>query len=187
MRADGYFAITNFDIADRYIIDALIRNDGSSLFGRERAPPVVLPPCRRVAAVGRVVVRPAGASTTFKLRYSLGTAGGRPSLRRAVRDVRHHLRVGLAASTLGNNDLKPEFATEHEAGFDLGILNNRATLTMNYARSVTEDQILPLPLPAYTGYSTRTVNAGTLESNTWELSLDTRLVERGSFSLERRA
>ena len=33
--ADGYFAITNFDIADRYVIDALVRNDGSSLFGSE--------------------------------------------------------------------------------------------------------------------------------------------------------
>lgn len=33
IRSDGYFAITNFDLFDKYVIDALVRNDGSSLFG----------------------------------------------------------------------------------------------------------------------------------------------------------
>ena len=36
IRADGYFLITNFDMYDKYIVDALIRNDGSSLFGEAR-------------------------------------------------------------------------------------------------------------------------------------------------------
>ena len=33
--ADGYFLITNFDMYDKYVVDALIRNDGSSLFGKD--------------------------------------------------------------------------------------------------------------------------------------------------------
>jgi hypothetical protein len=52
---------------------------------------------------------------------------------------------------------------------------------VNYARSTTEDQILTIPLPSYTGYTGRTVNAGTLSNNTWEASLDARLLERGDF------
>jgi TonB-linked SusC/RagA family outer membrane protein len=179
VRADGYFAITNFDIADRYVIDALIRNDGSSLFGREERRQWYY----RLAGAWLLSEESwfnLPAVDDLKLRYSVGTAGGRPAF--AAQYETFTITSGsVSPLTLGNNDLKPEFTTEHEAGFDLGLLNNRATLTMNYARSSTADQILPLPLPAYTGYSTRTINAGTLESNTWELSLDTRLVDRGDF------
>ncbi|MCG6956151.1 MAG: carboxypeptidase-like regulatory domain-containing protein, partial [Gemmatimonadetes bacterium] len=33
IKADGYFVLTNFDMYNKYVIDALLRNDGSSLFG----------------------------------------------------------------------------------------------------------------------------------------------------------
>src|SRR5205823_28695 len=34
VRGVGFFIAENFDIKDRYIVDALMRRDGSSLFGR---------------------------------------------------------------------------------------------------------------------------------------------------------
>lgn len=179
-RADGYFLITNFDIADRYVLDALVRNDGSSLFGADQRRQWYY----RVGGAwllseeswfGMPVV------DDVKLRYSLGTAGGRPSWS-AQYETFAVSSGSVSPLTLGNRDLRPEYTTEHEAGIDLGFLANRATLGLTYARSTTDDQILPIPLPAPTGYVSRTVNAGTLESNTWEVSLDTRLVERGQFS-----
>ena len=179
-RADGYFAITNFDIADRYVIDALIRNDGSSLFGEEERRQWYYRLAGAWLMSGESWFGLPGVDE-FKLRYSLGTAGGRPTF--AAQYETFSVSAGTVSPlTLGNNELRPEFTTEHEAGLDLGFLNNRANLTVNYAQSSTEDQILPLPLPAYTGYLTRTINAGTLESKTWEVSLDGRLIDRGSFS-----
>jgi len=178
--ADGYFAITNFDIADRYIIDALIRNDGSSLFGPDE---------RR-----QWYYRLAGAwllseeswfgvpgVDEFKLRYSVGTAGGRPRFS-AQYETYSVSASGISPVALGNRELRPEHSREQEAGIDLGFLDNRATLTVNYANVVTSDQILQVPLPAYTGFQNQWRNAGTLENNTWELSLDTRLIERNNFS-----
>jgi TonB-linked SusC/RagA family outer membrane protein len=178
--ADGYFAITNFDIADRYILDALIRNDGSSLFGPDE---------RR-----QWYYRLAGAwlmseeswfglpgFDEFKLRYSVGTAGGRPRFS-AQYETYAVTSSGISPVALGNRELRPEHSREQEAGVDLGFLNNRATLTLNYANVVTSDQILQVPLPAYTGFQSQWRNAGTLENNTWELSLDTRLIERNNFS-----
>jgi TonB-linked SusC/RagA family outer membrane protein len=178
-RADGYFAITNFDIADRYVLDALVRNDGSSLFGADE---------RRswyYRLAGKWLVSEESwfnlpVVDELGLRYSVGTAGGRPSF--AAQYETFSVAGGsVAPAALGNRSLKPEYTREHEAGIDLGVLGNRATLGLTYAHSDTEDQILPIPLPSYTGYVSRQVNAGTLTSNTWEASLDVRLIERDNF------
>ncbi|HEX2208205.1 MAG TPA: SusC/RagA family TonB-linked outer membrane protein [Longimicrobium sp.] len=179
-RADGYFAITNFDIADRYVIDALIRNDGSSLFGADQRRQWYYRLAGAWLISDEAWFRLPGVDD-LKLRYSLGTAGGRPSFR-AQYETFSFSGGSISPLTLGNKDLRPEYTVEHEAGIELGALDNRATLSLTYARSTTDDQILSVPLPSFAGYVTRTVNAGTLESDTWEASLDARLVQRDNFS-----
>lgn len=180
IRADGYYAITNFDILDRYIIDALVRNDGSSLFGVDQRRQWYY----RLAGAWRVTQEPwftMPGVDELKLRYSYGTAGGRP--RFSAQYETFSVSGGrITPVSLGNKDLKPEFSTEQEAGVDAAIFGGRLTAGVTYARTVTENQILPVPLSAHTGYATQWQNAGTLSSNTWELSLDARLIERGSFS-----
>lgn len=181
IRADGYFAITNFEISERYIIDALIRNDGSSLFGADQRRQWYY----RAAGAWRVSQEPffhlPGLIDELKLRYSVGTAGGRPSF--ASQYETYSVSGGrVTPVTLGNRDLRPEVSTEREAGIDAGLFNNIATLTINYSNANTKDQILPVPLPAYTGFSTQWRNAGEIKSNTWEASLDARLHESRNFS-----
>ncbi len=178
-RADGYFAITNFDIAERYIVDALIRNDGSSLFGADNRRAWYYRLAGKWLLSEENWFRLPGVNE-FGLRYSLGTAGGRPAFSAQYETF----QVGGGSVTfgnLGNRTLRPEYTREHEAGIDMGFLQNRVTLGLTYANSSTSDQILPTPLPAYTGYNVRFVNAGTLASDTWEASLDTRLIERANF------
>lgn len=179
VRADGYFALTNFDLYDKYIIDALIRNDGSSLFGEDQRRQWYY----RLAGAWRL-----GQESWFtvpgvndiKLRYSYGTAGGRPNFN-AQYETYSVAGGGVVPLTLGNNNLKPEFSKEHEMGMDVSLLDNRMAFTLTYANTETEDQILPVPLPRYTGYTTQWQNAGTLHSKTWEMSLDARLIDAGDF------
>jgi TonB-linked SusC/RagA family outer membrane protein len=176
VRAVGYFFITNFDLHDRYVVDALIRNDGSSLFGSDRRRQWYY----RLGGAWRL-----GKEEFFdvprvdelKLRYSLGTAGGRPSFP-ARYEIYSTAGGRISGVSLGNLDLKPEFATEQEVGFDLAVLNYRAILSLTYARSSTRDQILPVPQPSYTGFWIQWRNAGTIESKTWEATLGLRLLER---------
>jgi TonB-linked SusC/RagA family outer membrane protein len=180
VRADGYFFITNFDMYDKYVVDALIRNDGSSLFGADERRQWYY----RVGGAWRL-----GQEDFFnvpqidelKFRYSVGTAGGRPNFS-AQYEVYSVSGGRISPVSLGNKNLKPEFSTEHEAGVDVSILNYKAILALTYARTTTEDQILPVPQPSYTGFQRQWRNAGTIESNTWEATLDLRLVERPTFS-----
>jgi TonB-linked SusC/RagA family outer membrane protein len=180
VRSDGYFAITNFIVRDRYILDALVRNDGSSLFGADERRQWYY----RLAGAWRVSEEPwfpRQAIDNFRMHYSYGTAGGRPNFQAQYETF--SVAGGVVTPiTLGNNLLKPEYTREQETGIDIGILGGRLSATVTYADARTTDQILLVPLPGYTGYQNQWRNAGTLESNTWEAALDARLIDRGAFS-----
>ncbi|HEX7049188.1 MAG TPA: SusC/RagA family TonB-linked outer membrane protein [Longimicrobiales bacterium] len=175
VRSDGYYLITDFDIFDKYTINALVRNDGSSLFGPEEQRHWY----SRIAGAWRISQEPwfsVPGVDVLKLRYSRGTAGSRP--RFEAQYETYTVDAGqVVPVTLGNKALKPEFTTENEVGLDAILFNGRAGLTLTYANTVTEDQILRVPLPAYTGYAEQWRNAGTLESNTFEASLDLQLLQ----------
>ncbi len=176
VRADGYFFLTNFDLYDRYVVDALIRNDGSSLFGKDKRRHWYY----RIGGawrLGREDFFQIAQVDELKLRYSLGTAGGRPSFH-AQYEIYSTVGDRILPVNLGNLDLKPEFSVEQEAGFDLSILDYRAILSVTYAHTSTRDQILPVPQPSYTGFWIQWRNAGTIESKTWEATLGLRLVDR---------
>ena len=172
-RTDGYFVITDFDVMDRYILSALVRNDGSSLFGPDERRQWYY----RLAGAWRLTEEPwmnIPAFQELKLRYSLGTAGGHPSW--AAQYETYSVAAGrVSPITLGNRELRPEFSTEHEVGLEAFFLD-RFDLAVNYATTTTEDQILNVPLAPYLGFGSQWQNAGTLDSNTWEMSLGARLV-----------
>jgi hypothetical protein len=177
VRADGYFGITNLEYKERYIVDALLRNDGSSLFGPESRRHWYY----RLAGAWRV-------SEDFqiphvdelKLRAAYGTAGGRPNF--SAQYETYSVAGGqVTPVTLGNRSLAPEFSKELEVGTDV-LLLGRVGLTVNYAKTTTDNQILLVPLPAFAGFSSQWRNAGTLQSKTWEASLDLQLARSQAVS-----
>jgi TonB-linked SusC/RagA family outer membrane protein len=174
IRSMGYFLITNLDFYDRYIVDALVRRDGSSLFGADERWQNYW----RIASAWRIGEEPwfdVPAVDELKVRYSYGTAGGRPNFW-AQYETYNVLNGVLTPTSLGNRNLRPERAAEHEVGLDMSLFN-RITLDLTYADNTTTDQILNVPLAGYTGFSNRWINAGTLSSNTFEASLGARLVQ----------
>jgi hypothetical protein len=58
----------------------------------------------------------------------------------------------------------------------------RLSLGVTYAKSVVQDQLLRVPLPGYVGFEDQWRNAGTLESKTWEGTLEAALVQGSNFN-----
>jgi TonB-linked SusC/RagA family outer membrane protein len=176
VRADGYFLNTDVSWMDRYILNALVRRDGSSLFGeRERWATYY-----RTSAAYRMATEPwwpFEQVNEFKLRYSRGTAGGRPSFADQYEVFSVLSGGGVSLSTLGNKFLKPELATEQEFGVDIVALQ-RFFLQLTYATQKTTDQLVSVPLPSLFGFSSQWQNAGTIEGHTYEATLEARLVDR---------
>src|SRR6267142_7166203 len=176
IRQIGVFAGAGLDYKSRYIVDALVRRDGSSLFG----------PNNRWATFGRaslawrIAQEPwwsIPAVSELKVHGSYGTAGGSPRF-----DAQYEtFTVGtgglLSMVTLGNRNLKPELHKETEAGVDLELWN-RYALNVTYSHALVEDQILPVPVSASTGFQRQWQNAGTLTNKTLEMSLNVPLMQR---------
>jgi TonB-linked SusC/RagA family outer membrane protein len=166
IRARDVFAISTFEIKDRYLFDGLVRRDQSSLFGADERSQTY----HRLSAAWR-------ASQDFKLpgvdelkfRVSHGTAGLRPpfSAQYEVFDV-----AGGTPSkvSLGNSKLKPAFSRETEYGVNLSFLKDYS-LEYTYSSKRTTDEIIQVPLSAFTGYQNQWQNAGTLSGKTHELAL----------------
>lgn len=167
IRAQNYFLISTFDIKDRYIIDGLIRQDESSLFGADERTAVY----HRISGAWRVTEDFAIPGVDeLKLRASQGTAGLRPPF--SAQYEIYNIAGGLPKPlNLGNRNLKPAYSRENEYGFNLNFLTNYS-LEYSYSQKKTTDQIMRVPLSAAAGgYQTQWQNAGTLEGNTHEMAL----------------
>jgi TonB-linked SusC/RagA family outer membrane protein len=178
IRAVGAIGGAQVDYKDRYIIDGLYRYDGSSLFGaHERWHPYY-----RTSLAWRASDETfwpmASLLNDFKLRASIGTAGGRPNVNAQYETLA--LAGGVpSAVTLGNENLKPERTFETEFGFDAEV-RSRYGVSFSYARDITSDQLLLVPAPVASGYPNKWANAGTLDGETWELSLRLPIVQTRS-------
>jgi TonB-linked SusC/RagA family outer membrane protein len=176
IRANSYFAITSVEHDGKYILDGLVRRDGSSLFGPQERWHTY----NRMSAAYRMAQEPwwpFEGITEFKLRFSRGTAGGRPTF--ADQYETYEIGAGgtLTKETLGNPLLKPERSTESEYGLDL-LASDRLSVQLTYARSTVRDELILIPQFAGIGYPFQWQNAGTLQGNTFEATVEARLLSR---------
>jgi TonB-linked SusC/RagA family outer membrane protein len=166
IRSRDVFLVTTFDIKDRYILDALVRRDESSLFG-SRARSAVY---QRLSAAWRVTQ---DFNLPFfqelKLRASNGTAGLRPPFT-AQYEAWALVNGSPTKLILGNEDLKPAFSRETEIGFDASFLNN-VSLEYSYSQKRTTDEIIKVDLSAAAGFQRQWRNAGTLSGHSHEGAL----------------
>ena len=180
IRASGYFVTLGADYNGRYIADGLVRRDGSSLFGaNERWNSYY-----RASGAWRVSQESwwmFPAINEFKLRASRGTAGGRPSFNDQYETFSFNAAGGVLKQNLGNKNLRPERATETEIGID-AIVKSRYSLQLSYAKNRVTDQLIQVPLAGFFGYGQQWQNAGTVEGNTIEGTLEAQIVKRPSLS-----
>ena len=177
-RTNSYIGTVGADYAGRYIADALVRRDGSSLFGPEERWQTYY----RASAAWRAAQESwwpfKRAITEFKPRISRGTAGGRPSFPDQYETFEINDQGGISKGTLGNRFLKPELATETEAGLDV-IFGTRVSLQTSYSRSRVTDNLVLIPLSANAGgFPFQWQNAGAIKGSTFETTLEARVLDR---------
>ena len=73
-------------------------------------------------------------------------------------------------STLLNTNLKPEENTSIEFGLDFNMFNDRLRFSGTYYTMDNRNQIFSVPLPRSSGYSSKLINAGLINSQGWEFT-----------------
>ncbi|HET7119326.1 MAG TPA: SusC/RagA family TonB-linked outer membrane protein [Hanamia sp.] len=86
------------------------------------------------------------------------------------------------STTLPFPGLKPEIVKSLEASIEARFLNDRLGFTATYYKSNSFNQLLNIPLPTATGYSTKYINAGNIQNQGFELVLNATPVRKQDFN-----
>lgn len=178
-RATDIFGIVDVDYMSKYILSTLLRRDGSSLFGENERWHTYY----RIAGAYRIsedIKIP--HIQELKLRVALGTSGQRPN----YSDQYETMAISngnIYKDQLGNKDLKPSQSTETEFALDMQFLKI-FNFTGSYSITETKDALLRVPLASHVlGYRSQVRNAGTIKSQSLELSLNAKVVHNKQTNL----
>ena len=81
------------------------------------------------------------------------------------------LSQGILPSVIGNPEIKWETQEQTNVGIDLGLLQNKLTFTADYFIRTTKDNLIQEPIPSYVGYpQIPWSNAGKIENRGFEFS-----------------
>jgi len=75
-------------------------------------------------------------------------------------------------AALNNANLKPEIAQSYEIGTDIRFFNDRVGLDVTYYTIDSRNQIIEVPVSRSSGYDSRVLNAGLVNSRGWEIMLN---------------
>ncbi|RNL87865.1 SusC/RagA family TonB-linked outer membrane protein [Sinomicrobium pectinilyticum] len=92
------------------------------------------------------------------------------------------LKLAQNNQTLKNNHLKPEKTRVIELGFDLRWLQNRLGLDVALYRNKTFNQIISLPIAQSSGGTSKVINAGEIQNQGIEITLNAAPVKSSDFS-----
>ena len=183
----------NYEFDDRYLITFTARRDGASNFAENNKYSFFPSGALGWNISNESFLRDNETLSNLKLRASYGVTGN-PSIDpyqslatfESIYAAVGESQVGaIVPQQLANPDLKWESSYQTNYGLDLGLLNNRINLTLDYYNIDTEDLILgDSSAPEYFGLSNLTAlrNVGEINNQGFEVTLNTRNVITDNFS-----
>lgn len=180
----------NYSYAQKYYFTFTARADGSSRFGKNNKWGFF-----PSAAVAWNVNRESFLASndyisTLKLRLSGGLTGNQEiglyqslsTLTTNTYFFNNQTVIGFSPNRISNPDLSWERTRQFDAGLDLGVLNNRVSLTFDAYYKQTSDLLLNVPIPYTTGQSTALQNYGVVSNRGIELGISTQNVKNDKFN-----
>ncbi|MBB4634003.1 SusC/RagA family TonB-linked outer membrane protein [Longimicrobium terrae] len=175
----SYLGRLNYNLLGRYIFTATGRYDGSSRFGPQRRWGFFPSGAFAWRASEESFLRDNEQVNDLKFRVAYGAtgnAGVRPYQSLATLDPRNGsfggtIVTGYRPGSLANEELGWETTRQFDAGMDLGLWDNLATLTVDYYNRSTTDLLLQVQLPLETGFREAFQNAGEVRNRGWEVAL----------------
>jgi TonB-linked SusC/RagA family outer membrane protein len=182
----SYLFRVNYTLMDRYLFTGSYRIDGSSRFGSNNRyghfPSLAL----GWNLSNEAFMDNVDFISRLKLRASWGQIGndkigayaGRPTVTTNLNTVLGRdpqLLNGASIVSLANPSIKWEANTQSNAGFELGLLDNRLIAEVDYYNRVTDDILVSVPIPDYIGADAfPIVNAAKVRNSGFDFNLGWR-------------
>lgn len=183
----SFFGRVNYSYADRYLIQATLRQDGSSKFGADSRWGLF----PSVALGWRITEEDFfpdnSVVSNLKLRASWGRLGNEVALGKYdflarvstynnkrqgyVKGSGENPWPGTIATGLENRGLKWETSDNKNIGLDFGFVNNKLTGSLNLFDNRTNDLLITKVLAPSVGLDDPTMNVGVIQNRGVELEL----------------
>jgi TonB-dependent starch-binding outer membrane protein SusC len=184
----GYFAQEQVGFRNLAFLTLGGRYDFASAFG-EASPGVFYPKASLsvVPSDWSRWNRPFGMNT-LRLRVAVGRSGRQPGSFdkfTTFAPLRAEQGAGLAPSQLGNQELRPEIATEYEGGFEMGLHEDRIGLNATAWRRKVNDLLIDQQFAPSGGFrGTQIANIGNMHGYGYEFGARAFVISRPSFGME---
>ncbi len=196
---NGFLGRVIYSYDDKYLFNASIRRDGSSIFGKD-----VKYGNFPALSAGWVVSNEKFMENVdwinqLKFRVSWGITGTNaidtdsfltdnyPSLallEPSTAIVDGNVANGFDPVNIPNALLQWEQSEEINPGVDFGFFNNAISGSVDYYKRTSDELLLNNPVPGTTGFVEALVNLGTVENEGFEVELRTRIVSTEKFKWE---
>lgn len=177
----SFFAKVNYDYADKYLLTASFRADGSSKFGKNNKWGYF----PAVSAAWRMAeenfIKNLNVFSDLKFRVGYGLAGNNrigsynslALLNSVITAMGNGTTPGYASQQIPNPDLKWEANKTFNMGMDFGFLSQRITISPEFYINKSSNLLLSAQLPYSSGYQTMLINAGETKNVGLDLTINT--------------
>ena len=195
----SFFGRVNYTYADKYLLTATFRADGSSKFASGNRwgffPAVALG--WRISEEN--FMKHINWLSNLKLRLSYGEAGNNripsgsiyqpfsfPNDYSKLKEPYFDGTMGKVmelGNTKSNTDLKWETTITRNVGLDFGFLNSRINGTLDFYWNTTKDLLMKSKISSSSGYSYMYKNFGQTSNKGVELAVNAAIIEKKNFTL----
>lgn len=177
---ESYLSRVNLSYDDKYLFSVAVRRDGSSRFAANKQYGTF----PSVSAAWRLsqesFFKQVNWLSNLKLRASYGLTGNQEgigdfsSFPLTTGGNNYNQQIGLAVTQKGNQNLVWEKANQTNIGVDADLFNYRLSFVADYFIKNTNDLLFNLPVASTTGFTTQTLNIGSMQNKGFELGASSK-------------
>lgn len=187
------FGRINYDYDDKYLFTATVRRDGASNFAANEKYAIFPSAALGWKVSNEKFMEDVEKISNLKLRASYGVTGNQAispnqSLARlgsVFAPINGQSVINVTPGQIANPNLKWESSFQTNFGIDLGLFDNRVSLSLDYYNIDTKDLIMAdSSQPQYFGFLTSNSlrNVGEVNNSGFEITLNTRNISNENFS-----
>src|SRR5690606_39360664 len=190
-RGASFFLNTGYAYDQRYLFDATLRSDGSSVFGSERQFSTIWSTGVAWNAHHEHFIKDGALSwiNQLRIRGSIGNPGNQNfdnyiwmRLYRYNNENRNPFGASTIISNMGNKSLRWQTTLDRNVGLDLTVLNNRLRINADYFVKNTDPLLVFVSLPSSTGVSKVAQNIGEQVTHGFTLITDYTVLKRNQLN-----
>lgn len=184
----SFFGRASYGYNRKYMIDASIRADASSRFGKDNRWGYFPAAGLAWRASEEDFIKELNLFSELKFNASYGLTGNQNGIPDFAalglwNGGNNYLSTsGILPFQLANPNLKWETTTQFNAGLNMGFLKDRLNLEFNYYNKYTTNLLLQQPISQKLGFASIFSNSGEISNKGFEFSLNAQVITRKLFS-----